>query len=205
MLEAFLASFETEGFDHNGVVRLERVVSGGHGLELSIRTEILGEAGSACIWKIDCDAVCDFRFLPSVPDPVELVSDGVHPALRQHVDTQGDLVFTGSTDNLDSLLGALWRAHSTAAGRWIPFERYLNPLVRLEKLLSGRYGKLAAGPCFLLDAYAKVLTNSGYSVSPLLPRPAVVRDGARRYRTGLLKMLRLGDSFVIAEGFSVSR
>lgn len=206
MLDAFLASLETGEFDDNGIVRIQRIARVEHGLQVSVETEILGEEGSARTWNIDCEAVCDFRFLPSDPEPVEVVSEVVHPAIRQHTDPQADLVFTGTTESPDDLLGELWVAHTGAAGSWIPFERYLNSLVNVRELLSGRYGKLAAGPCFLLDVYAHILRNRGYSVSPFLPRVAVSWDGTMwRPRTAPLHMLRLGDSFVIAERLAIAR
>lgn len=124
---------------------------------------------------------------------VHVVPD--HVLARQHTDSQLQLSFSGRPRSAMDLVGDLYIAHRRLTDDWIPFERYLNDLRRLDKLVDGDLGMLAYGPSFLMHGYAAVLEAHGVSASLLLPRPAIEEQ---------LTTLLIGDSFFVAAEFEES-
>lgn len=95
MLHALLEHLDTGEFGDNGFVRLSRVTHQSGTIDLLIQTGLEGEADTAQTWIVSCARVYDFRFLSDPPDPFDLLTDPSHPAIRQHAEPRGDLVFTG--------------------------------------------------------------------------------------------------------------
>ena len=83
---------------------------------------------------------------------------------------------------------ALRAAHAEAAGEHVEFEDGIA-----ERLAVG-YGRLASGPVTLLRRYASVAEDYGVATNLTVTGPG---------RAGL-SLLELGDSFVVAERFSVA-
>ena len=110
------------------------------------------------------------------------------PACCPFADERGGLSFRGRPPEPDRLEYALRAAHAEAAGEHVEFEDGIA-----ERLAVG-YGRLASGPVTLLRRYASVAEDYGVAHEPDRHRP--------RPRRALL--LELGDSFVVAERFSVS-
>jgi hypothetical protein len=129
-----------------------------------------------------------------------------HAAIRQYRDPKRALFFNGKAGDIDALIGRLWAAHQSLVGSWIDFARYLNNELALHKLLSAGFGKLADGPDFLVQAYARVLTEESVAVSLGDLWPTKVWTGGAWVETAAeLSMLAVDTSFVVAEGFEDER
>ena len=111
-----------------------------------------------------------------------------HPGLLPFADESGGLSFNGRPAEPERLEHALRDAHVVTAGHHISFEDGLA-----ERLAIG-YGRLASGPVTLLRRYADVAFEHGVETN-------LVVDGPGRTD---LQLLELGDTFVVAERFSVS-
>ena len=103
---------------------------------------------------------------------VELATD--HPLLLDHKAPQAILGFRGNVDAPVQVLGALYAAHRTVVGDWLPLGRFLNEMPT-EELLRGGHGTLAFGPLPLLEAYADVLSSFGVRASVNSVRDAMPR------------------------------
>ncbi len=110
-----------------------------------------------------------------------------HPGLLPYADELGGLSFNGVPAEPSRLVAALRAAHHEAAGGYIAFEEGMA-----DRLALG-YGRLAAGPVTLLRRYAHVAEENGVSTNLTVTGPG---------RAGLT-LLELGDSFAVAERFSV--
>jgi hypothetical protein len=110
-----------------------------------------------------------------------------HPGLLPYADERGGLSFNGVPAEPDRLVAALRAAHDEAAGPHIAFEEGLA-----DRLAIG-YGRLASGPVTLLRRYAHVAAENGVATNLTVTGPG----------RGGLTLLELGDTFVVAERFSV--
>lgn len=110
-----------------------------------------------------------------------------HPGLLPFADERGGLSFNGAIPEPERFEAALRAAHAEAAGGHIAFEE------GLAARLAVGYGRLASGPVTLLRHYAHVADDHGVATNLTVTGPG--RPG--------LSLLELGDTFVIAERFSV--
>jgi len=139
------------------------------------------------VWNrtLRCDGAVRWQ---TTSDPfATAVLHGEHPGLLQFADERGGLSFKGAPAEPERLEAALRVAHAEAAGRHIAFEEGLA-----ERLAIG-YGRLASGPVTLLRRYAHVADDHGVATNLTVTGPG--RNG--------LTLLELGDTFVVAERFSV--
>jgi hypothetical protein len=203
MLEA-LRSY-IDGLDCDDVgIRIERVAWHDADVELTLVVTDYHGGVSQSQWLVRCRAVRECviggRF-------GELsVHEFGHAAIRQHREPRRALFFTGKPRDLDALIGQLWRVHQQVAGSWIAFDRYLNTTRPLHDLLSFGFGKLADGPDFLIQEYARVLTEASVNVSLGDLWPTKVWTGDKWIETASeLSMVAVDTSFVIAEGFEDER
>jgi hypothetical protein len=111
-----------------------------------------------------------------------------HPGLLPFADEFGGLSFRGVPREPERLVHALRAEHAETAGEYVAFEEGLA-----ERLAVG-YGRLATGPVTLLRRYADVAGGHGVETNLTITGPG---------RSGL-SLLELGDSFVVAERFSLS-
>lgn len=111
-----------------------------------------------------------------------------HPGLLPYADERGGLSFNGVPAEPDRLVAALRLAHHETAGGHVVFDD--GGLV--ERLTVG-YGRLAIGPVTLLRRYAHVADGHGVATNLTVTGPG----------RGGLALLELGDTYVVAERFSV--
>lgn len=111
-----------------------------------------------------------------------------HPGLLAFADERGGLSFKGAPAEPERLEAALRAAHAEAAGGHIAFEE------GLAARLAVGYGRLASGPVTLLRRYAHVADHHGVATNLTVTGPG---------RAGLA-LLELGDTFVVAERFSIA-
>lgn len=173
------------------------------GDDLDILLNVGFESGLLTTWKINCGNTRDFWVSEGI-DIRSYAED--HPAARQYTDDTVDLFFRGACPEPARVVGKLWHAHRNEVQHWIGFDRYLNVVPSLAALLSGEYGKLAAGPLFLIERYAEVLDQARLSPSIVASRPPMrLREGVWVPQTAPLFFVQLGSCCVVAERFDSRR
>ena len=111
-----------------------------------------------------------------------------HPGLLPYADERGGLSFNGVPPEPDRFVAALRAAHHEEAGAHIAFEEG-----GLAERLAVGYGRLASGPVTLLRRYAHVADDHGVATNLTVTGPG----------RGGLTLLELGDTYVVAERFSI--
>jgi hypothetical protein len=154
----------------------------------ALQVYVLLSAWAHRSWRrtIRCDGVVRWR-AASEPFGHALLHTE-HPGLLPYADERGGLSFKGRPAEPERLVHALRAVHAEAAGEHIAFEEGLA-----ERLAVG-YGRLASGPVTLLRRYASVAGGHGLATNLTVTGPG----------RGGLSLLELGDTFVVAERFSVS-
>jgi hypothetical protein len=171
-----------EGVQAIGTIRGTSVA--GDALRLDVRLA----AWARRTWErtIRCDGVVRWR---ATSEPFgHALLHAEHPGLLPYSDERGGLSFCGRPSEPERLEHALRVAHAETAGEHVAFEDGIA-----ERLAVG-YGRLASGPVTLLRRYASVAGRHGLDTNLTITGPG---------RAGL-SLLELGDSFVVAERFSVS-
>jgi hypothetical protein len=171
--------------------------------DLEVVLNVGFDSGDVSSWRVICGDARDLW-----------MSDGIdiriyaqhHPAARQFTDAQAELHFDGAVRDTARLVGKLWHAHRSEVQHWIGFDRYLNANPTLSALLAGGKGKLAAGPRFLLERYADVLSQFQLESRITAERPAMrLRDGQWVPQTAPLRFVQLGSCCIVAERFTTRR
>ncbi len=171
---------------------------------LTLRVVVRDHEGSDFVsrWQVVCTSPLDYRLLPA-SGPLQVHGE-THAAARQFLDPRVNLFFTMEGTDFLAAAEALQAEHLRIAGECIPFERYLNSAFRPAELLRKQSGKLASGPVFLIDAYAraladfKVTTSRVSEFAPVLSLPKVPGDDR-------LSLLQIDSSFVVAREFVAVR
>jgi hypothetical protein len=130
-----------------------------------------------------------------------------HPALVPLTAERAELYFRGSPEDPDDVGRRLHAAHERVVGPYLRFEKCVNANLPLAELLRGGHGQIASGPLPVLDAYARVLETHNVSVRMVGRAPARTWDEvAMRYRDlpTRLRVLDLGESFVVAQRFTLT-
>jgi hypothetical protein len=162
----------------------------GDGLRIAVR--LAGSGGRKWDRTIRADGVV--RWVASSSRFARVGLHAEHPGLLPFSDDRGGLSFHGRIDDPPLLAHALRAAHAELAERYIAFEDITNSLVELETLLAHGYGQLANGPVTLLRRYAEVAEAHGVATQLVVTGPG---------RAGLF-LLELGETYVVAERFSVA-
>jgi hypothetical protein len=182
------ALLDDEDLDAVGAVAgIERT---GDGLRIDVR--LGGSGGRTWDRTIRADGVVRWVASSSRFDRVGLHAE--HAGLLPFADDRGGLSFHGRPDDPQRFAHALRAAHAEVAERHIAFEDVVNSLVGLETLLALGYGQLANGPVTLLRRYAAVAEAHGVVTRLIVTGPG---------RAGLC-LLELGETYVVAERFSVA-
>ncbi len=149
-------------------------------------------------WTVLCEAVRAHDVHPcAIEENLDLLDD--HPLLIPHRKDWATLSFSGGVAEVNSLVGALYRAHMGAVANWIPFDEFINPCMGLGPLLETGNGVLATGPVPLLDVYEAVLRDHGVRSSRYGERGPVWRDGAEwDTDSSGVRVILLDQQFVIA-------
>jgi len=114
-------------------------------------------------WQVICSSVREHSL--SLGPAYKLQSTDDHVLLWGHTKRKLSLYFSGTCENPEAVIGALYSRHWELSKGWIPFQRFINPNMELAKLISGGSGMLAEGPEVLMLAYEEVLQRFGFSES----------------------------------------
>ena len=200
MLENLLHFIENPTHPDDSFVRLDSVQFRDRDATLDVSVMDYGGVEVWARWKIRARALREVSIGQSGGDLSLLQRN--HVLIRQHTDSRKDLYFRGVPKSALGTVGRLWVTHREVVSDWIPFQRYLNSGVDLETLLAVGYGMIADGPSFLIDAYARVLSDAGVNPNALGPRPARWWNGQQwTDEEAMLVGLVIGDSFLVAEEF----
>jgi hypothetical protein len=184
-LPALLADDELDAL--GAVVATERT---GDALRVDVR--VAGAHGRTWHRAIRADGVV--RWAASSSRFHRAVLTAQHPGLLPFADDFGGLSFHGRPADPERLAHALRAAHAELAGPYVAFEDVVNAYLGVEGLLELGFGQLANGPVTLLRRYAEVADGHGVETRLTITGPG---------RPGLC-LLELGETYVVAERFSVS-
>jgi hypothetical protein len=200
MLEELLAITNIADFESCGSLRLTRVEGSGATLILSLNVSADEYPDIHLRWRIVCSGVREDRLSLGNSHYFELSDD--HVLLWPHASRRTLTSFYGRCENPSAVAGALYERHRELAGKWIPFDRFLNPGVRLTKLIDGGFGMLAEGPEPLILAYEDVMRRHGFSTSHHDSEKPRYWDGEEWVEEkAALSVLMLDESYIVAEEF----
>lgn len=203
MLEELLEHLRDPGGDPKKVIGALRSISWQDD-DLDVEIRVMNEEGAVTDWRVRCSDVAEYRFVAARGD-ISFHEFG-HVAARQHTHRTDALLFRNRPASIDACIGALWLAHQSVAGPWIPFLRYLNSSVPLGALLEAGNGVLATGPHFLLQAYADAIEGMGTGAYFRSEHPS--GDDPVRWRQDedhQLGTFVVGAAFVVALRFEATR
>jgi hypothetical protein len=169
-------------------VRATGAITGTRVRGTALQLYVVLDAWAKRSWRrvIRCDGVV--RWQASSERFTHALLHDEHPGLLPFADERGGLSFNGRPAEPERLAQALRDAHAVTAGSHVSFEDGLA-----ERLAVG-YGRLASGPVTLLRRYADVAGGHGVATNLTVTGPG--RND--------LRLLELGETFVVAERFSVS-
>ena len=169
MLDELLFQLEACGGEDHLFARLESVafVANEPILTIGIWEDFVDEEWRR--WRVVISGLWEYNIAEAFGG--QSVHGDEHPVRRVYTDPWQMLPFRGVPRSIDEAVGRLVLAHRNAVGDWVPFGRCLNTELDLERLLAGAYGLLADGPAFIVQAYARALSECGLTHSSLAPRP----------------------------------
>ena len=194
MLDELLVITRTGEFEDSGNITLASATWLLDSLHLAFDVEH-GD-GVESSWVVHCSRVVEHLLTDSRYQVGLNLWQTEHPLLDQYTQQHFSLYVSAVPTDGDRVAGELWQAHRKVADDWISFERYLNTELPLRRLLSSGNALIAAGPDFLINAYATILEAAGCGASRVaLGRPDVAP----------LQLLHFGASYVVAAGIGAIR
>ncbi len=190
MNELLQAVAEAHATGEDQLLRVIRFEQRGRDLVLRVKGEDLGE------WDVTCGGVGRYVISNCWPwaESLELAEE--HPLLWEDCTAWGRLTFHGDVGNPVRVVIELLGAHRRATRGLVPFERYWTRGLPPWELLAGRYGEVAHGPVPLVEVYQQVIDR--YHVASAITESHAAPD---RHP----KILVMGPTYVIADGFSARR
>lgn len=129
-----------------------------------------------------------------------------HPLLWSHNQMQVSLYFSQPTNRPHELLTDITALHNRKTANWIRLEKYLNSGLTAIELCKSNSGLFARGPINLLEEYKSVLEVFSMHATILNGHnPKRWVNGYQVDETEILKVLVIGNSYIIAESFDFIR
>lgn len=201
MLQLLLDQINSFEFEEAGGVALLESAQAEEfdGLHLRLRVEV---DGVRTPWQVRCQSVREHRLQFGVLcDPFDLRED--HTLLSNIAEDHVSLFVARPAKDPAATMLALFNTHSPLFNRWCSPLRYFNSGVSPCEILSS-FGMLACGPKSVIKEYAAVLTAHSvrWSVARAIDS-SYYRNHDEVWTNGHheLRILTLGDSYVIATGF----
>lgn len=190
-------------FEEGGGIRITGIdwYSDDVRVEFSINT---GVDGQSQLWEIQINGVRSNLIKSEYADRIELFEE--HPLLWPFNQLQTSLYFSRSTARPYELFESLYRVHMQVTKKWFSFDKYINTNVSIIELCKSTAGLFASGPIMLLAAYKKEFET--HAMSPTIvggydPKNRVNNQWIEE--KDQLKVLIIGDSYVVAETFEFSK
>lgn len=195
--------FETLEFEEGGSVRITGTDRYSHDLrvEFSINT---GVDGQSQLWEIQINGVRADLIKSEFADRIELFEE--HPLLWPHTKFQTSLYFGRPTKRPYELFADIYRTHLKTTEKWFPFETFVNSNIPIIDLCKSTTGLFANGPVNLLEEYKKELES--HEMNPTIvgghnPKRWTHDQWVEEKKS--LRVLVIGDSYVVGETFDFSR
>ena len=202
MLEPLDEIFGSAEFEDDGWIAID--VARWQGDDLAVGLEVRpGGSAPHQHWEIACRGVRRSRLERQIEDRIELLDE--HVLLLPHQQVHEQLFISSAPSNATAVVGDLWMAHRKVTADWLAAESLFNPHVSLVRLLEAGSGLLASGPRVILEAYEEVLNSHDIRFNRIGTRdPVWWKDGRWVPESEVLRVLVMGDSFVVAESFALS-
>lgn len=173
----------------------------GHELEVKIRVHDTDEQqGTQYTWKVEALEHRKSRFSLGYVDFLCITLDD--PLLWEFTDVQCELYFNGQIENAAKLFHELYLTHKKLFGNYQPFEVVFAEMSSSFNHLLYSNGLVAKGSRKLMQLYAECLEGLGIGYSIVGERRPTYWDGNKHIpERESLKLLTLGDTFIIAEDF----
>lgn len=199
-LDAILNSIE---FEDNGSINITGTdwYSDDVRIEFVIRTGIEQDSQ---LWEVQIEATRSDLIKSEHFHSMSLSFD--HPLLWPFKQFQTNLYFARKTEQPFEVFFKLSEVHQELCAEWIPFGSVINSGVPTLKLLTSGAGMLAKGPLKLLSGYKTVLEQ--YDMGPTFAgghEPKRWTGKEFIAESSNLKVLLLGNSFVVADNFTFAR
>jgi hypothetical protein len=175
--------------------------SDGLRIEFVIKT---GNEGQSQLWKIQIGGVREDLIKSDFADKLELFEE--HPLLWAYNQRQTNLYFGRPTDRPYELFVNIYNIHQQLTKNRIPFHKCLNNALTTIELCKSTTGLFAKGPIKILEAYKEELER--HNMNPTIVgghNPKRWLDGHQVDETEIVKVLVMGDSYVIGETFDFQR
>ena len=166
-------------------------------VEFAINT---GIDGKSQLWEIQINGVRTNLIKSDFADGIELFEE--HPLLWPYNQLQTSLYFGRPTKRPYELFEGLYRVHLQETKKWFSFDKYINANVPIIDLCKSTTGQFASGPIKLLEAYKKELES--HEMNPTIVGGYNPEDSTKKEKAQL-KVLVIGDSYVVGETFEFSR
>lgn len=194
---------ESDEFEDDGKIVVSRQELGHSeitiGLEVSVGTE-----PEVSRWTITCSGYRRFRIEERVVRSLGIEQD--HVVIAACDEKRYDLYFAGKPANPHEVVGRLVLAHRAAVGEWLPLSEFFNPATPPLELFSASSGLVGRAPHRIARRYLEALREGGVDAYLANEGEPKRWDGAQWVsESELLSALILGNNYVVAERFSVSR
>jgi len=169
-------------------------------LNLSIK---FNDESEAELWEIECTGVFEESLSSEGTGFLSLNSES--PLLKPYIEKEVDLMFSENSLAPEHLLGLVCSCCIEIMGKPNYIKKFLNLKPTVQGIASSAYGLLGRFP----ESVAKMIVNSLKSqpikVNALPGRKPRHWTGSEFVNFPPLKVLEIGESYVIGENFSANR
>lgn len=202
MIEKLIKTLSSTDFEEYGDLFLQEVNWSDDAGILTLKIEINMDDDFAfpSKWEVVCEKVRTHRL--SLGRSLDFRFDLDHVLSWEYFKPCCSVSFYGGNNDSLSVVGALYKAHTEIARDWIPFNKYFNQHIQLDKLIAARFGQIVENaPDEFSIAYENVMQGYGFSTSRGESHlPFYWRDNTFPTATSLPTMI-FDKSYVVAEEF----
>ena len=195
--------FSTVEYEEDGGIN----ITGTHWYSHDLRIEFVirtGNEGQSQLWEAQIGGVREDSIKSDFADKLELFEE--HPLLWTYNQRQTNLYFGRPTDRPYELFVNIYNIHRQLTRNRIPFDKYLNTALTTIELCKSTTGLFAKGPIKLMEAYKEELER--HNMNPTIVgehKPKRWLNGHQVDETEIVKVLVIGDSYVVGEIFDFQR
>jgi hypothetical protein len=195
--------FETIEFEEDGSIYITGTdrYSDDLRVEFSINTGIDGQSQ---LWEIQINGTRADLIKSDFAKRIELIDE--HPLLWPYSQFQTSLYFGRPTSRPYELFVDIYQTHLELTKKWFSFDKFINGNISIIDLCKSNTGLFASGPVKLLEEYKKVLET--HEMNPTIiggHNPKHWTNDKWVEETEKLRVLIIGDSYVVGETFEFNR
>ena len=169
-------------------------------LSLSI---LLYENAEPELWEISCSGVVEESLNGEGVETLSLSSES--PLLKPYTEPEVELMFSDNTCAPEFLLGVVCTCCIEELGRAHYISRFLNKSAIASGIVSSRYGQLGRFPESVAWRILQALIGQTILIKALPGCMPKRWNGSELISYPVLRVLEVGESYVIAEKFSAVR